>query len=659
MLPGIASAQQLDNLDPSFGSGGEVTSGVASGAAAVVLQPDGKLVVGGSVFDSQGAQEAVVARFDPDGTPDATFGDGGKLVFQAGAGAAPSSAVNALALQPNGKVVAAGSASDANGNPAVMVARLDPSGALDTSFGSGGEVVRQLGAAKTSTFSFANAVLLQSDGKIVVGGHGDDGSGNSRFLIARLSGATGALDATFGVAGKVFTQIGSAHGEFAEEVDSLALQPGGEIVAGGHAADASGHLQFTIVRLGPLGTISSKLVKQFGVGSHPSSSVLALAIEPDGTILAGGNASTADANPEALLARVDANGAALDPSFGAGGVALNQFGSGDECQCETGRFSSIDSLALQPDGKVLAAGLATLDGGDATLVGRFGGDGGLDTSFAAGGTLIGQLGTGALPTSQLTGLATLPDGRIVAGGVANDDAGNTNVLLLRLIHDAPPTALFSIVTSPAVAGQPVAFDARASSDADGSVASFRWDFGDNSSGSGPTPTHVYATPGDYRVALTVSDDKGITTTVSKTVTVAPGTVFKPLTVASISSFGLNPRAFRAAGRGSALARDTGTDISYRDSAAALTRFTVFRAERGVKQGRTCRKADHGRTGRACTRFVRVGHFSHQDVPGLNRIHFSGRVHGRKLRPGRYRLQAIPRIHGRGGRPVVMSFRVVR
>jgi hypothetical protein len=134
-------------------------------------------------------------------------------------------------------------------------------------------------------------------------------------------------------------------------------------------------------------------------------------------------------------------------------------------------------------------------------------------------------------------------------------------------------------------------------------------------------------------------------------------------LAAVSRLRISPRAFPAASRGGSTARTrsrrTGTKVSYRDTQAATTTFTVRQPRRGIRRGRSCVKPRPGLHGRRCTRNVALGSFKHRDRAGANSFHFSGRVRRKKLGPGSYRLQAVPRFSGRKGRVTSARFRIVR
>jgi hypothetical protein len=127
---------------------------------------------------------------------------------------------------------------------------------------------------------------------------------------------------------------------------------------------------------------------------------------------------------------------------------------------------------------------------------------------------------------------------------------------------------------------------------------------------------------------------------------------------------LSPSAFAAAARGATIARrrKTGTTISYTDSQAATTTFVVRLGHRGVRKGKRCVKPPRRPSGkhlRACTRYLSVGSFAHSDGVGRNSFHFTGRLRGRKLKAGKYRLAATPRANGVKGKTVTAGFRITR
>jgi hypothetical protein len=142
-----------------------------------------------------------------------------------------------------------------------------------------------------------------------------------------------------------------------------------------------------------------------------------------------------------------------------------------------------------------------------------------------------------------------------------------------------------------------------------------------------------------------------------------GAAGSPRPRAAITNLRISPSVFPAANRRGSVAlaaRRRGARVTYRDTQPATTTFTVLKAKRGVRRGTSCvRPRTRTSPGRRCTRYVRVGSFRRVDRAGANRFRFTGRLRGRKLAPGRYRLKAVPRFDGRNGRAAARSFRIIR
>ena len=289
------------SLDPTFDLDGKVTSDFAGGndrARAVVIQADGKIVVAGVAFSSAclpcngpPSDNFGLARYNPDGSHDLTFGFGGRQVTDFDV-AGPDEA-RGVAIQADGKIVAAGVAIC---DPCVLpvtpvphdfaLARYTADGSLDPSFDGDGKVKTDFGGPDE-----ANAVAIQREGEIVAAGSATHDSGALLFALARYKG-DGALDPTFDGDGKVTTMVASD-----DEARGVAIQRDGKIVAVG---------------------LACKLC------------------------IAG---------PDFGLARYNTDGS-LDPIFGGGdGIVLTDFGG----------FDHANAVALQMDGKIVAAGFSNAD----------------------------------------------------------------------------------------------------------------------------------------------------------------------------------------------------------------------------------------------------------------------------------------------------------
>ncbi len=224
------------SLDTSFGTGGRVTTAIGSSndiAKAVVLQPDRKLVVAGLSTPIGGSNfDFVLVRYNANGTLDTRFGTGGKVTTSIDT---KDDNVNALVLQPDGKIVAAGF----GGNFDFALVRYNTDGTLDTNFGNNGDgtVTTDFGSSDER----ANALVLQPDGKLVAAGYSISGG----FALVRYN-ADGLLDTSFGGGGKLTTVIGSSR----DQAAALVVQPDGKLVAAGYSNNG-GNEDFALARYNP------------------------------------------------------------------------------------------------------------------------------------------------------------------------------------------------------------------------------------------------------------------------------------------------------------------------------------------------------------------------------------------------------------------------
>jgi uncharacterized delta-60 repeat protein len=194
-----------------------------------LIQPDGKIVAVGSANSFATNYDFAAVRYLSNGSIDATFGAGGKVTTDFGD--QNFDRAHSAALQADGKIVAAGFAiSHDGGVQNFAVARYTSGGALDVGFSKDGRTEIDFGNCCQS----ANQVLLQSDGKIIAVGYANTEDSDSDFLLARLT-PRGVLDKTFGIAGEVRTSFGDLNGGS----NGAALQPDGKIVAVGFQATFS------------------------------------------------------------------------------------------------------------------------------------------------------------------------------------------------------------------------------------------------------------------------------------------------------------------------------------------------------------------------------------------------------------------------------------
>ena len=375
--------------DPTFGAGGMAVTSVTDDdeAHAVAVQPDGKIVAAGFGNGDTTDRDFAVARYNVDGTLDTGFGNGGKVVTAMSAGERFDEA-RAVAVQPDGKIVVAGSA---DGNK-FAVARYNTNGTLDTDFSSDGKVV----TAVTSDVGLATAVAVQPDGKILAAG-----TAGTDFAVVRYT-AAGALDTSFSSDGKVVTDIGSSSEDAAS---AMVLQTDGKIVVAGFSGDDIAVVRYTAA--GALDTSFSSDGKVTTSVSAGYDSAFAVVVQSDNKIVVAGEGTTDRRGGDfrSVLVRYTAAGA-LDTSFGSGGEVVTNFNAGHD---------GTKAMVLQSDGKIVTAGYATSGTGRDFAVVRYFANGELDPYFGAGGKASIPAGGGA------EAVALQPDGKIVAAGHSGDD----------------------------------------------------------------------------------------------------------------------------------------------------------------------------------------------------------------------------------------------
>jgi uncharacterized delta-60 repeat protein len=408
------------DLDSTFGSGGQVMTdfpGHSSGAAAIALQSDGKLVVAGSALGPVGPPDFAVARYNSDGSLDASFGSGGRVTTDF-AGRSDNGA--AVTVQPDGKILVAGSADLVATQFDFALVRYNANGSLDSTFGNGGKVTTDFNGGLDGVSSMA----LQTDGKIVLAGFAT--AGDPHMALARYN-ANGTLDGTFGVGGKIITDINGTR-NFA---NALAIQSDGKIVIGGSTLTTPGSfVMFALVRYNTDGSLDStfgsggKVTTQVVSGDGEDDQIFALAIQPDGRILAAGRANFAQ---DFGLARYQTNGS-LDTAFGTNGLVTTDF---------SGKIDRAAGMVLQIDGKIVLAGAANLTTGSTGDFGlaRYNPNGSLDSTFGAGGKIITDFD---LNVDSAKGVALQSDNKIVAAGVTQHFSGS-DFALVRYLATAQPS----------------------------------------------------------------------------------------------------------------------------------------------------------------------------------------------------------------------------
>ena len=269
-------------------------------------------------------------------------------------------------------------------------------GELDPSFGQGGRVTTVIGSGDDNAY----ALTLRADGRLVAAGTTWNGS-DYDFALARYH-PDGSLDGSFGSGGKVMTSYGSGH----EAISDLVQQRDGKLVAAGYSSHGSTS-DFALARYNGDGTLDAgfgtggKVAVALGTGAEDGAN--ALVLQPDGKLVAAGGVRSGSTSVFAL-ARFNANGT-LDTSFGQGGKVTTGIGSAP--------YAGANSLALQPDGKLVVAGFAYGGSNTDVVVARYNSTGALDPSFGSGGIVTTAIG----PRDDFAyALALQPDGKLVVAG---------------------------------------------------------------------------------------------------------------------------------------------------------------------------------------------------------------------------------------------------
>jgi uncharacterized delta-60 repeat protein len=405
-LPSVAAPGQLD---PSFGAGGTVITefpSSLSGARAVAVQADGRVVAAGFAHTNASiASDFALTRYDVTGVLDAAFGTGGRVRTDFGGRFDEALAV---AVQPDGKIVVAGSSSDATGAD-MAVARYTGDGNLDATFDGDGMALVEFGGEAS-----ARAVALQRDGKVVLAGRVDRPFGAgccvSDFALARLTSA-GVPDASFGGDGRVVTDFlpGADNGQ--DAAHAVLVRADGRILAAGSGVSGGVSVDFAVARyrangsLDPTFSNDGRVTSDF-VGFFDE--IRDLAVDRDGRIVAGGQScefpGTSDEVCDFGLARYTARGA-LDPRFGRHGKVRTDLGAD--------LSEGIRGIVVQPDNRIVAAGQTSGPGGPDVGLARYRSDGRLDGSFGVNGVVITPVSPS---TDEVGGLALGPASRVVVAG---------------------------------------------------------------------------------------------------------------------------------------------------------------------------------------------------------------------------------------------------
>ena len=382
----------------AFGAAGELDTSFNPGIGATGLvlatavQPDGKIIIGGSFTSYNGVAQNRLARLNADGSLDSSFAVGNGANNQ----------INAIALQPDGKVIIAGWFTFVNGQIRIRVARLHPNGSVDLSFNPSGAGFDQTNGAD----DVVSDVKLQPDGKVLISGLFRSYRTVQRNYVARLL-SDGTVDPSF--------DPGTGPND---RVSVVALDANGRVLIGGVFTTVSGQTRQGIARLNANGTLDATFMGN-GIASG---GVRDIAVMPDGRILAGGSFVFYKTKSANNVVRILADGS-HDPSFNS---ALPN-------------TSIVSSLALQQSGKVIVGGDFTTPSKPGVSpqnnLARLNPNGTVDTSFK----------TGNGPNDEVFTISPAPGDKLVIGGAFSAYHGASRNRVARLFALTAP-ALRNIST---------------------------------------------------------------------------------------------------------------------------------------------------------------------------------------------------------------------
>jgi uncharacterized delta-60 repeat protein len=428
--PAVSQLFPSGAFDRSFNGGRQTFnygSTDTSGASAVAVQSDGKVVVVGET-----GIDMAITRFNTDGSPDTSFILGRAPITFSDLTGLPVCRATAVAIDAQGRIVVAGTAT--NGPDSVfVVTRLTSSGWFDTSFGIGGRQYwsyAPLYGLGAFTDDQANAVAIDAQGRIVVAGSAEyDTTKTSYFAVARLN-SSGWFDTSFGIGGEQYFDFWSLSGNTLDQAAAVAIDAQGCVVLAGSSSDfwyGTGS-DIAVARLTSAGWFDPSFgrggEKLYGAWNFPAAIAgyttdwaSALAVDPrNGNIIVAGGAGNAHDRSDFVLLRLTPSGA-LDSSFGWGGVSYQTFSSLNGLGSYTYDYAS--SVTLDNYGNIVVAGTAAdpTTGHSVFAVSRVNAAGGFDTSFGIGGQqyltfgdMTGQFGAACY------GVALDAGGNIVLAG---------------------------------------------------------------------------------------------------------------------------------------------------------------------------------------------------------------------------------------------------
>jgi uncharacterized delta-60 repeat protein len=416
-LCGRVSAQPAGTLDSTFNGNGKVVydKDVTDIYQDVKVQPDGKIIAAGSSMGAGYVPYVVVSRYMTDGSLDPSFGINGNYVMTY----LSEAGVYKCLIRDNGKILLCGYATDYNVY-GVLLIQLNTDGTVDLSFGNNGIEFQATGLTGGFASNFY-ALTLQADGKILVAGYLTDSTYNQIPVVLRFS-ETGVLDPTFGSAGIAQIPVTQLDNDFS----AVSVQSDGKIVAAGHIQSGLSWFTLLIARFDPDGNLDTTYgtsgIVNLNLNNVDDEFFSLTLTADDQAILAGFTVSQADFYYHLLVMKFDGSG---QPVTG--------FGSNGQVVYGAVPYTVGDALIMQPDGKILISGSTgeLQPANNDFALWRFNADGSPDNTFGTNGIVTTDFFGNA---DEALGIALYAD-KIVLAGRTRNATQHQDFAVARYIND--------------------------------------------------------------------------------------------------------------------------------------------------------------------------------------------------------------------------------
>ena len=376
------------DLDPTFGNGGKVVSSPDDSgnylSKGMAIQSDGKIVRVGYTQPAS-TNSIVVARYNADGSLDTTFGNNGWTSVSFGG---DKETADEIVIQADGKIVIGGVTEFPNFNNEVGIARFNSDGSLDTTFADNGIKVIGFTDDNGTFLDFLGTLEMGANGKIVIAGKAFRTTSFQRHFISRLN-ADGSFDTNFGTDGKML--------EAGQDLHDLVIQPDGTLFAVGYNSTSQFSHTLRVIKYNSDGSRGWEYTEGSMFGATPN--FRAIALQSDGKLVVAGT-------KEGMfyVIRLTPTGS-LDNTF---------------TPPTTPPGSEALSLAIQADGKIVVVGKDNFPNDHVFFVVRYNADGSLDSGFGNGGIVNTDISNNE---DQSTSVLIQPDGKILVGGFAGPGGG--------------------------------------------------------------------------------------------------------------------------------------------------------------------------------------------------------------------------------------------